>query len=116
MREIKFRAWDNRFDRYAKPENIRLNISNGDTHGKYSGGNVNDWTIEQYTGLKDKNGFEIYENDIVKNSNGKIREVGYNERRCQFGLYSRELECWITNEIIGESLEIIGNIHESPIN
>ena len=61
MREIKFRAWNHRrkkmesvCDLYWFEENwVR---ENGD----------NDYILMQYTGLKDANGVEIYEGDVLK--------------------------------------------------
>jgi len=60
VREIKFRAWNK--------ENKKMDyfhLTHGDSYG--IGGDIfPEYEIMQYTGLKDKNGKEIYEGDIMK--------------------------------------------------
>lgn len=65
MREIKFRAWDDRSKKMWEPDFIRNDgkpVLLAAVTGK---ANVYDDPIMQYTGLKDKNGREIYEGDVL---------------------------------------------------
>ncbi|MBR6775192.1 MAG: hypothetical protein IKM23_05695 [Bacteroidales bacterium] len=79
-------------------------------------------TIGQYTGLKDKNGKEIYEGDILGCANPKIKHlVFYNERQGRFmAALDGNLEddfvclCGFDSERWNASKEIIGNIYDNP--
>ncbi len=64
MREIKFRAWD-KVEKQMITKNFG-NFINFNGTVFHNGMKQGDWTLMQYTGLKDKNGKEIYEGDIVQ--------------------------------------------------
>lgn len=105
-REIKFRAWDKRGKKYLNnAQNIWMNNTCfGDLLAS------SNFEIEQFTGLKDSNGDDIYENDLVLLDpddppyqvifdEGKF-ELSNDYLRLVYDLSEEHMDC-----------EIIGNVH-----
>lgn len=117
MREIEFRAWDEKNKRYCKNP---IAISNdgvlemiGDIWVDTS------FLAEQYTGLKDRNGTKIFEGDIIVLSNDSVKgEIFFNGKISAFQLrYLGELRELFEPKFLGEWIthySIIGNIHDNP--
>jgi len=113
MREIKFRAWDENKKKWLqKYKDIWLCVDDGRTCTLENSGNWDSGDylkgvsviLMQYTGLKDKNGKEIYEGDIVI----VHPENKYGRRVIEIDLYEG------FNHGDGGNFEIIGNIYENP--
>ena len=120
MRDIKFRAWDNLEKRMRKVVSLHWQ---GDKliSAKLEGDNEpipieGRLVIEQCTGLKDKNGIEIYEGDVVKvEGDGEIYRVEW--INSGFGLeprYNSPRYPILGNVKLRKKIEVIGNIHENP--
>jgi len=111
MREIKFRA----FNEETK-EMINVYGAWFEEQGQYHEedfSKIGTEILMQYTGLKDKNGVEIYEGDVVRdcevNWNGVVKWE-------QYGLGSWRIKNDVTEDMMFDAhcLEVIGNIHENP--
>lgn len=122
-RIIKFRVWDKTKEKMRYPETyyheakalwISLDgivveaLENEVYYNDEKFGGI----LMQYTGLKDKNGKEIYEGDVVKNIYGGIGEILFDDQK------HFRYEVAYGNEIWGlettEKLEVIGNIYKNP--
>ena len=111
MRDIKFRAWDKSKQQmldwvYFATQHSMGVFLDGD---KY-------FALMQYTGLKDKNGVEIYEGDIVRvwldtrvgDETPHNFEVKWSVQNASFEVYDELLCSWLEQD-----LEVIGNIYEN---
>lgn len=117
----KFRAWDNAVNKMWNVETIYIEdewvkVNNGSIYGTTKD-LVRDYVLMQSTGLKDKNGVEIYEGDIVRYNRGiswSVEKFPYVVKNSmegfvfEYGLIQHSLSKKI------EYVTVIGNIYENP--
>ncbi len=131
-REIKFRAWDKTLELMVRP--VMAEFDNGSWESRF------DLEIMQYTGLKDKNGKEIYEGDAIGTHidehnldyDGKpsqwVKVVTWDTEDAAFKILDMEVltsferhyvsdwseDYWGFTQEDASDIEIIGNIYENP--
>ncbi len=124
MREIKFRAWDKKRNRWYDYDvyGIYFDIAMNkilelapDYDAEFE--DCDSVELMQYTGLTDKNGKEIYEGDIVKETDviKKFKgnfEVQWSNHELTWILKNRQLE-WGSLMQTMITPEVIGNVHEN---
>jgi len=138
-REIKFRAWDNREKRYVSSSMVQNQVilTEPTEHGFKL---KTCFILEQFTGLLDKQGKEIYEGDIIKYPNEiyrmfravgwegeidgfelvvwsekNIAFMGKDLNRLQEGYQLEEISpryLWVLE--MAKKSEVFGNIHQNP--
>ena len=124
MREIKFRAWEPLSKKYHymdfclyegdEKKLFALPMGRQSLRDSYTAMNLDNLVIEQFTGVYDKNGKEIYEGDVLKNPDyEEAFVVEYHEGMAGYIGWGDDkiAGCYL---ITGDEIEIIGNIHENP--
>lgn len=116
-REIKFRVWSESDKEYRTDCSVhKLFTSKTGTPATIYNDEGDCFLFEQYTGLKDKNGKEIYEGDILETCCGKA-EVYFDD---ELLMYKIRVTHGGTMPLVSKKskrhfdYKIIGNIHENP--
>ena len=120
-REIKFRAWDNDFGSmiYEFIEGYIVSMDYGELKIGSHDGNKDyfELPVMQFTGLKDKNGKEIYEGDIIRPDNGKYTyQIKYVHAQFTTSVIEYDLRntsYYLYTFLYHNKCEIIGNIYQN---
>ncbi len=129
MQDIKFRAYCHAekkiYTKLLVGNTTSPDIDNYTAHALFVDGEWKNFDehsnveLMQYTGLKDKNGVEIYEGDIIRCypddiSFSYLRTVEWDDDRCELGITTNGRSGLVLNKKTSHTVYVVGNIHQNP--
>lgn len=124
MRVPKFRAWDKISKKMFPVGEIDFDYEFAyleEENGYRCERDFDEIDLMEFTGFKDKNGGEVFEGDIIKDSEGFIAHVVYDKEYAGFGLNYQPFDLVGGLSVTFEELkneyrntfEVIGNIYDN---
>jgi uncharacterized phage protein (TIGR01671 family) len=134
MRTLKFRAWHPEWKRFVYFDQLHLFwdthaggyrlVSNQETNETYCQFDPSQVTIQQFTGLKDKNEQEIYEGDILQIPDEEVENcvrspyghVWFGEHSAEYMVSYNHLYSEVADQLWNRNHDsvVVGNIHQNP--
>lgn len=128
MREIKFRAWVKPYDdsegimMYLPMHVLKFDYEDGHVlaftdypefynHEAYPDRKPHQFEVMQFTGLKDKNGKEIYEGDVLAHADGRLSSIEYDAPHFILRHHPEGGSDFPSERNV---FVVIGNIYENP--
>lgn len=119
----KFRSWDRLTGKMFPVGIIDYSIHSvyiEEPNGMYCERDFDDVELMQCTGLRDKNGREIYEGDVVRYEccfESYVEEVIYDDKHCNFGTIDKDEKTFSFDALISDfdvdCFEVVGNKYEN---